>query len=227
MNRKIEWKNPVFDEIECVYEKAQNDEQIGRMLEQLEEKALAEARDNCDLLMIGGKRVSPEEFDGFSDFDKEAVIAAVSSAGLNSFNADLAAGTVTVQCSRLFARVMACTIFNILNRLEKTDGGLNLLINKKWTMVFLLPIGGKKGLIQWEMMIMKLYPWISSVNEASTGEVALELNATDARGMQNSGAVQQTEKTQQTVSDKADHMEQTQEPPKPAKKSWFKRLIGK
>lgn len=172
MNRRINWENPVFDEIECVYEKAQNDEQIGSMLELLEEKALAEAHDNCDLLTIGGKAVSPEAFDSFSDYDKEAIIGVMSGAGLKNFNADISAGTITVQCSHLFARLMACTIFNILNRLEKLDGGLNLLFDKEWTMVIQLPIGGKRGLIQWEMMIMKLYPWISSVKEGSTGEVA-------------------------------------------------------
>ena len=36
MNRKIGWESYEFDEIELVYEKAEENESIGRLLEQLE-----------------------------------------------------------------------------------------------------------------------------------------------------------------------------------------------
>lgn len=172
MNRKINWENNVFDEIECIYEKAQQNKQIGMMIELLEESALAEARGNCDILKIGGKDVTVEEFDRFSDWDKEAVIAVMARAGLSSFNADLGSSTIVVCLSHIITKVMACTVFEVLNRLEKIDGGTNLLNNKSWTMEFQVPIGGKKGLIQWEKLIMQLHPWISSVKEINTKEPA-------------------------------------------------------
>ena len=50
MTRKISWESNVFDEIELVYEKAEENEKISDLLEQLEEKALSEARENCSLL---------------------------------------------------------------------------------------------------------------------------------------------------------------------------------
>ena len=70
-------------------------------------------------------------------------------------------------------KVLGCTIFNVLNRIEKLDGSINLL-SPKWTLEFQVPLGGEKGLFQWEMLIMQLYPWIS-VRETSTNEVAEEL----------------------------------------------------
>ena len=172
MNRKIGWENNVFIEIECVYEKAEQDEQISKMLEQLEENALAQARESCDILQIGGKNVTGEEFDGFSEWDKEAVIATMANAGISSFNADLGSATIVIRFSYLVSRVMACTVFDILNRLEKIDGGIGLFGNQKWTMELQVPIGGKKGLLQWEMLIMKLHPWITSVSETNTNEMA-------------------------------------------------------
>ena len=48
------------------------------------------------------------------------------------------------------------TIFNILNRLEKMDGVLNMLI-PKWTLELQVPLGGKQGLFQWEMLIMQCF----------------------------------------------------------------------
>ena len=53
MNRKIAWRSMALDEIELVYEKAENDQNIAALLEQLESQALEEAKNNIGLLKTG------------------------------------------------------------------------------------------------------------------------------------------------------------------------------
>ena len=77
---------------------------------------------------------------------------------------------IIIRLSPLITKVQACTVFNILNRIEKLDGAITVLI-PKWTLNLQVPLGGKKGLLQWEMLIMLLYPWLS-VMEGSTDELA-------------------------------------------------------
>ena len=59
----------------------------------------------------------------------------------------------------------------ILNTLEKLDGAINVLI-PKWTLELYVPLGGRKGLSQWELLIMQLYPWLS-IRELSINETAV------------------------------------------------------
>lgn len=193
------------------------------MLEQLEETALTQARECCDILQIGGKNVTAEEFDAFSDWDKEAVIGAMARAGLSSIYADIGAFTITVRFSHLIARVMACTIFDVLNRLEKIDGGFSLLGEKKWTMVMEVPIGGKKGLFQWEMLILKMHPWISSVKETSTNETAAVPGSQIDKAPAAPAATNVPAAKEPAANEPA-----AKEPQETVKKSsFFKRLFGK
>ena len=172
MNRMIAWRSMALDEIEFVYEKAENNQAVGALLEQLESRALEEAKNNVGMLKTGnGDCLNPEQFDGLSATDKETVIKVLGNAGLASLNTDMQNAVIIITLSPLITRVQACTIFNILNRIEKLDGSITIL-KPKWTLKLQVPLGGKKGLFQWEMMIMQLYPWIS-VSEESTNEMAV------------------------------------------------------
>jgi len=171
MNRMIEWRSKELDEIELVYEKAKNNQSIGALLEQLESRALEEAKNNVGMLKTGnGYCLKPEQFDGLPDTDRETVIKVLGNAGLASMNTDTQSAAIIITLSPLITRVQACTIFNILNRIEKLDGSITIL-KPKWTLKLQVPLGGKKGLLQWEMLIMQLYPWIS-VSEEATSEIA-------------------------------------------------------
>lgn len=171
MNRKISWRSMELDEIELVYEKAEENSGISSLMEQLEIQALAEAKNNVSMLKTdGGNFLTPEKFDGLSDIDKETVIKVLGNMGLSAQSTEMQTATIIVKFSPIIIKVQACTIFNLLNRIEKLDGALSVL-NPKWTLELQVPLGGKKGLFQWEMMIMQLYPWIS-VKETSTNETA-------------------------------------------------------
>lgn len=189
MNRIIGWQSGEFDEIELVYDKAESKEQVGKLLEQLEVLALSEAKNNCGLLTTdSGSHITPDQFDGLNGTDKETVIRVLSNMGLGALKQDMGSATIYMRLTPKIQRVLGCTVFNILNRMEKLDGTINMLI-PKWTLELQVPLGGKKGLLQWEMLIMQLYPWVS-VRETSTNEVAEELinekdNAEEAKKDEN------------------------------------------
>ena len=64
MERKIGWRSCELDEIELVYDKAESNERIGKLLEELETLALSEAKNNCGLLTTdAGGRITPEQFE--------------------------------------------------------------------------------------------------------------------------------------------------------------------
>ncbi len=208
MNRKISWNSYVLDEIELVYEKAEENEQIGRMMEQLEAQALAEAKSNCGLIKADHP-LTPAQFDGLSKNDKETVIKILAGAGLAAISQDIPTATLRIRLSSKIPQVQACTFFDILNRLEKLDGALNMLV-PKWTLELQVPLGGKKGLFQWEMLIMQLYPWITSVKEVSTNEVAENANIQSADTGEMLKKTPETEETQEA--------EETQKSPEEAEK---------
>lgn len=170
MNRKIMWRSGEFDEIELVYEKAEANEAISKALEQLEVQALAEAKTNVGMLKTdSGTTLTPDKFDVLSDTDKETVIRVLGNAGLAGANTDYKTATITFKLSPLSSKVPACTVFSILNRLEKLDGAFDAVISSKATLELQVPVGGKKGLFQYEMLIMQLYPWLS-VREVTISE---------------------------------------------------------
>lgn len=95
MNRLIGWQSREFDEIELVYEKAEAKEQTGKLLGELEKQALSEAKMNCGLLTTdAGKHITPDQFEGLRDIDKETVIRVLSNMGLGSINQDIGSATL-------------------------------------------------------------------------------------------------------------------------------------
>ena len=222
MDRKIDWVTGRFDEIELVYDKAEENDSIGSQLEQLEEKALAEARACSPAIRTEQGPLTPEQFDALSESGKENVIWMLSNHGLAKLGMSREDLTITMEFSPVIQDVLACTMFNVINRLEKLDG----TFMDKVTLEFKVPLGGKKGFFQWEMLIMSLYPWIS-VRETSTSTVAaglLESIQASAKAAPQSAkqpavpALPQKQSPAQAPAQKA---------AEPEKKSFFKKLFGK
>lgn len=172
MKRRIAWRTCALDEIELVYEKAEENTAIADQLEQLELQALNEAKANIGMFPSDDHKILlPEQFDALSDNDKEILIMLTGNKGLSGLQTDMETATIKIRLSSLIPRVQACTIFSILNTLEKLDGAINVLI-PKWTLELYVPLGGRKGLSQWELLIMQLYLWLS-IRELSTNETAV------------------------------------------------------
>lgn len=169
--RKIDWNSGCFDEIDLVYDKAEADATIAGILAELEAGALAEARAYSHNIRIDGRPVTPEQFDTLPDHMKEHVMYSLSGMGLAAFSAPLTEPKIIVRLTPHIQLVRCCTAFSILNRLEKLDGAYNVRFPKA-TLEIQAPLGGKKGLVQIEMLICLLYPWLS-VSEISTNEVAV------------------------------------------------------
>lgn len=217
MNRKIAWRSMALDEIELVYERAENDQNIAALLEQLESQALEEAKNNIGLLKTGnGIALKPEQYDSLSDADKETAIKALGNAGLSYLNTDIQNAAIIIRLSPIITWVQACTIFNILNRIEKLDGAVTVL-SPKWTLELQVPLGGKKGLMRWEMLILQLYPWLS-IKEGSTAELAVVENGELPK---NPGPVTE-QNTEASSPEKPENMTEN----KPEKTSFLKRLFG-
>lgn len=171
MERKISWGSGCLDEIELVYEKAEENEEIGNLLSEMEEAALQEARNCAPMMKINGTYMTPERFDAMSGPNQEQIIEVLGRSGLSNLTAPLTEPIITIRLSDMIPHVMACTMFNLLNRLEKLDGAYNVCFPKA-TLELQVPLGGKKGLMKYEMLIMQLYPWLS-VRETSTNELTL------------------------------------------------------
>lgn len=217
MNRNIGWQSGVFDEIELVYEKAEK-EQLGEMLEELEMLALSEAKNSEVLKTEDGDRITPEQFDRLRDASKEFVIRASSDMCIGNADIDIKSATIYIRFTPKIQKFLGCTIFNVLNRIEKLDGSINML-HPKWTLELQVPMGGKKGLFEWEMLIARLYPWLS-VSETSTNEVVEELMSEE------NSLITEPEEPE------PEEPEEPEEPVKqkdsvPEKKSFWKRLFGK
>ncbi len=170
MERKIRWMTGCHDEIELVYEKAEANDSIGAVLSELEEMALKEAHDNCGIVVLGGEQMSPEKYEALPGSKKEQVMYYLGKAGLMELTSTLTEPLITVTLSPMIQLCLGCTMFNLLNRLEKLDGAFNARFPKA-TLRIQAPLGGKKGLMKCEMLIMQLYPWLS-VNEVSTNQIA-------------------------------------------------------
>lgn len=175
----MKWNNEIYDEFELVYEKAENKPEIFENWIKLEAAAIEEAKNNCGvgglLATMVGKILTPEQYDEFRDIDKQTSIKILGQQGLAGLNMDRSKAYIRIELSSKINKVKACTIFEILNRLEKIDGTQNMGTDKtKWELELCVPLGGKENLFQWEMLIMQLYPWLS-VSEVSTNVVAEEI----------------------------------------------------
>ena len=167
MKRSIHW-GLFFHELELAYEKAEEDADIARLLEKLEAQALTEARTHGGMILQG---LTASMFDGLDDEDKESFVAALGRRiGLGGFETDISNARIVVRLTAQSPAVQACTFLDIIDRIENLDGSLNVLI-PKWQLQIQAPLGGKKGLMQWEMLLMQLYPWLS-IQEVSTTETA-------------------------------------------------------
>lgn len=174
MDRKIKWHSGCHDEIELVYEKAENNANIAAMLTELETMALREAQENCGILKIGDKPITHEMFLEMSEHDKEVVMYYLAGAGLQEFVTSRTEGSITVTFTPYIQNVLGCTMFSILNRLEKLDGAFDVFCPKA-TLNLRMPLGARKGMVKYEMLIMQLYPWLS-ITESSTNTVSSTLN---------------------------------------------------
>lgn len=170
MERKINWNSGCYDEIELVYAKAESDANIGAILSELETMALNEAEESCSVMRINDVPITREMFCAMSEQDKEKMLHLLSKVGMQSFETSLAEGKITVTFTPHIQRVLGCTIFALLNRLEKLDGSLNMLFPKV-KLELRVPLGAKKGLATCEMLIVLLYPWLS-VSETSINTVS-------------------------------------------------------
>ena len=207
MERKINCDSGCHDEIQLVYDKANDNENIAATLMELETMALQEAEESCGMLKLGDTSITREMFLQMREQDKERVMYYLSGAGLQEFVPSMTEGKITVTFTPHIQRVLGCTMFSVLNRLEKLDGAFNVMFPKA-TLELRVPLGAKKGMMKWEMLIMQLYPWLS-ITETSTNTVSGTLNV------------------QPQTETKAPVVEQKPAEHKTEKKGFFAKLFGK
>ena len=159
------------------------------------------------MLKMGDNPITRDMFLQMSEQDKETVMYYLSGAGLQEFVPSMTEGKITVTFSPHIQRVLGCTMFSVLNRLEKLDGAFNVLFSKA-TLELRVPLGAKKGMMKCEMLIMQLYPWLS-ITETSTNTVSSTLNV------------------QPQAETKASVVEQKPTELKTEKKGFFAKLFGK
>ena len=174
MERKIRWCSGCYDEIELVYDKAKDNENIAAILSEWETMALSEAESHCGMFQMGDAPVTRERFLAMSEQDQERMMCGLSQAGLQDFKTSMADGKITVTFSPQIQQVLGCTMFSVFNRLEKLDGAWNIRFPKA-TLEIRVPLGAKKGMLKWEMLMMQFYPWLS-VTETSLNTVSGNLN---------------------------------------------------
>ena len=206
MERKINWYSGCHDEIELVYDKANENESIAATLLELETMALQEAEESCGMLKMGDSPITREMFLQMGEQDKEMVMYYLSGAGLQEFVPSMTEGKITVTFSPHIQRVLGCTMFSVLNRLEKLDGAFNVMFPKA-TLELRVPLGAKKGMMKCEMLVMQLYPWLS-ITETSTNTVSSTLDV------------------QPQAETKASVVEQKPTELKTEKKGFFAKLFG-
>ena len=207
MERKINWYSDCHDEIELVYDKANENENIAAGLMELETMALREAEENCGMVKMDDKPITHEMFLEMSAPVKEMVMYHLSSAGLQEFVPSMTEGKITVTFTPHIQRVLGCTMFSVLNRLEKLDGAFNGRFPQA-TLELRIPLGARKGMMKCEMLMMQLYPWLS-IKETSTNTVPSTLNV------------------QPQAQPKAPVIEQKPSEHQTEKKGFFAKLFGK
>lgn len=192
MDRKIKWYSGCHDEIELVYDKAEENANIAAILIEFETMALQEAEENCGILKMGDKPITHEMFLDMSEQDKETVMYYLSGVGLQEFVPSMTDGSITVTFTPYIQSVLGCTMFSILNRLEKLDGAFNVMFPKA-TLELKVPLGAKKGMVKCVMLIMQLYPWLS-ITETSINTVSstLTMQQQPVPSQSNSDAKQDT-----------------------------------
>ena len=182
MKRSIKWESGVFEEIECVYRKAEENVQAGKLLEQLEKQALYEVRCNIGRIRAGDELLTPEQFDELSEMDKEEIIRLLGENGIKDVDMildDYPHGKFQVCLEADYQKMTACVMFDILNRLEKLEISVNsscpLFADCRLELQVL--VGGRDGLMQWLMLISMLNPWLTVGVTSSDELVQISWNA--------------------------------------------------
>ena len=172
---QIQWRSGALDDILLVYERAEADPLAVKLFASLETDALREARQHCGLIRLDDDHaMTREEYDALPEARREAVIARLGESGISDLSLDVQGAKISVTLAPIVPNITACTIFNLLNRLEKLDGSLDQVAQGKVTLALQVPLGGKKGLMMAEMLIVKLYPWLN-VRETASNTLAVTL----------------------------------------------------
>ena len=172
MENIIESLKSVYMELGLVFDKGDSNEAIKSELDELVSKALEEARNICPYITYKNNKLTGEDFDKLESIEKADIIRSLGEQiGLSRFDTMKSMeGKLEIEFSHHIQSVLSCTMFSILNRLENLDGAINVF-NPKVELTIVAPLGGKKGLMKCEMLIMMLYPWIQ-IHETSSSIVA-------------------------------------------------------
>lgn len=160
MDRKLMWESDLFDEIGSLYKKAEGSRRIGKELEKLEQLALSEAEKNCGKggLLTGffNAELTPEEFNDLDVADKEMAIKYLSGLGLMGID-KISKHYIEIYLSRYFIRTCACTMFEILNQLEREEKK-TAETDSKWYLKIRAPQSWGKGSerYNWEKMLSRI-----------------------------------------------------------------------
>ena len=210
MGRKISWCSGCYDEIELVYNKVIQNPAAASLLSEFEKRALQEAEENCMMINRGNVPITREVFLAMSEADKERVMYILADIGLNEFNPSMSSPAISVTFSQHIHKLLFCTMFSVLNRLEKLDGSYNLILPSPVTLEFIIPTGNIEGLEKCEALLTQLYPWIY---------VKKTFLAPEAKSNSTSGDLGETKELfPGQLRPKAE--------PKPQKESFFARLFG-
>ena len=163
MSWLFNWESCYFDEIGLVYEKAEVSDQkeiVAPILRQVEEEALKEARDAFDKLPENEKgKLKADTFDDLTQGEKELIVYQLSQLGLSDIATNFDEKKLTMKLSPSILSATASTLFLVLNKIEKLDGSLNILLGDM-KLEIQAPIGGQKGLQKYLILINFLYPWL-------------------------------------------------------------------
>lgn len=172
MENIIESLKSVYMELGLVFDKGDSNEAIKSELDELVSKALEEARNICPYITYKNNKLTGEDFEKLESIEKADIIRSLGEQiGLSRFDTMKSMeGKLEIEFSQHIQSVLSCTMFSILNRLENLDGAINVF-NPKVELTIVAPLGGKKGLMKCEMLIMMLYPWIQ-IHETSSSIVA-------------------------------------------------------
>ena len=167
----IAWDSYFFDEIKLVYERFEHLDPalmfLTKIMQKLEEDALSEAQAWYEEKLTEEQKAGlPASFSELSDTRKEELIDHLSGDGLSAFFVDRETAAIIVELSPKIQRCRACTIFRILNQIEKLDGSLNIIF-PECTLKMFAPYGGQGGLQMPITLISMLFPWLTCSLQSS------------------------------------------------------------
>ena len=172
MERKIKWVTGCYEAMELCYAKADADEETAALLSSLEERALRELGEQCSIGRVkkNGKALTKEWYDAASDADREGLLRAFGGNVLRDFHVELVPPKCTATFSPLYPQLIGCVMFDVINRLEKLDGAIQIVAgDDKVELELRQPEAEKPGMEEIFALLQRLYPWLN-ITESSTGE---------------------------------------------------------